>query len=84
MENICPVCNYNKLFEPPYDSEGYGSDEICPCCGFQFGCDDYPDKMESQRRWREEWIKKGCIWFSKGRPAPHQWNATEQLNKKND
>ena len=42
-QNICPVCNYDGLFDPPYDENGYGSYEICPCCGFQFGLDDYPD-----------------------------------------
>lgn len=64
MNNICPVCDYNGLFEPPYDANGVGSDEICPCCGFQFGCDDYPDKEAQIVLWRESWIKKGKPWFS--------------------
>ena len=38
-KNTCPVCNYDGLFDPPYDENGYGSYEICPCCGFQFGLD---------------------------------------------
>ena len=23
-KNICPVCNYDGLFAPPYDENGYG------------------------------------------------------------
>lgn len=44
MNNTCPICFYTALFDPPYDVNGYGSDEICPCCGFHFGYDDFPDK----------------------------------------
>lgn len=49
MMYTCPVCNYNELDEPPYNTHGYGSDEICPCCVFQFGYDDYPDKEDGQK-----------------------------------
>ena len=41
-ENICPVCGYDGLDEPAFDERGVGSDGICPCCGFQFGLDDFP------------------------------------------
>lgn len=64
MNNICPVCKYDGLYEPPYDEFGVGSDEICPCCGFQFGCDDFPDKDKQIKLWREKWILGGCQWFS--------------------
>ena len=67
MDNICPVCNCNELFEPPYDENGYGSYEICPCCGFQFGYDDFPNKTEQISLWRERWISEGCKWFSTSR-----------------
>jgi len=33
----CPVCDYDKLDEPPYDETGFGSFEICPRCGTEFG-----------------------------------------------
>ncbi len=38
MKNICPVCKFDGLLNPAYDNRGVGSDEVCPCCGFQFGC----------------------------------------------
>ena len=43
-ENICPVCGYDGLDEPAFDERGVGSDDICPCCGFQFGLDGFPHK----------------------------------------
>ena len=64
MKNICPVCGFDKLFEPPYNKKGVGSDEICPCCGFQFGLDDYPDKEYAIEKWRDDWTARGRPWFS--------------------
>lgn len=79
IKNSCPVCAFNGLFEPAYDEEyGYPSDEICPCCGFQFGLDDYPNKNKGIQKWRENWIRKGSLWYSKSRIQPN-WNLTEQL-----
>lgn len=74
MKNKCPICNYNDLYDPPYDSRGYGSCEICPCCGFQFGYDDYPNKEEAQKEWRDKWINYGYTWFSKIRIPSNGWN----------
>ena len=81
MNNKCPVCNYSELFDPPYNEDGYGSDEICPCCGFQFGLDDYPNKEKGIKIWRQHWIDDGCKWFSNSRLPSHNWNAKEQLNQ---
>lgn len=79
MEYTCPVCNYKGLYEAPYNTDGYGSDEICPCCGFQFGYDDYPNKIEGQKKWRLNWINSGYPWFSKSRLAPNGWDGKKQL-----
>lgn len=76
MENICPVCEYNGLYEPPYNKYGRGSDEICPCCGFQFGLDDsrLADKETAYDEWRHAWARKGCPWFSNFRLPPENWS----------
>lgn len=37
MNYTCPVCYYDKLDEPPYDETGFGSFDICPQCGTEFG-----------------------------------------------
>lgn len=55
----CPVCGYPDLEEPPYNEEGYGSFEICPNCGFQFGYDD-GGKFNTERihQYRHRWLEK--------------------------
>lgn len=72
MAYICKVCNYDGLFEPPYDEEDIPSDEICPCCGFHYGYDDDRGE-ESLLEWKARWISEGCPWFSKSRKAPKNW-----------
>ena len=74
MKYICPVCNYDGLFEELYDEEGVGADEICPCFGFQFVCDDFPDREKQQNIWKQKWIEEGCRWFSKSRKPPNGWD----------
>lgn len=81
MKNICPVCKYDGLLNPAYDNHGVGSDEVCPCCGFQFGCDDFPNKDESIAIWRKHWISLGCKWFSRKTLPPIDWNAEEQMKR---
>lgn len=73
----CPVCNYKGLFEPAYNKSGYGSDDICPCCGFQFGYHDYPNKEENIKKWRENWINRGCPWHY--RTPPEGWDSKKQI-----
>lgn len=73
------VCNYDGLYEPPYDERDIASDEICPCCGFHYGYDDYDKDKTIYKIWREEWIKKGHIWFSKGRLQPKGWDHKMQM-----
>lgn len=80
MKNICPICFYDGLFEPPYNSHGYGSYEICPCCGFEFGYDDYPNKEEQIMKWRKKWIADGYPWFSP-EDKPVDWNLPEQFKE---
>jgi hypothetical protein len=84
MSNMCPVCGYDSLFEPPWSGES-ASDEICPSCGFHFGYDDviaiHPSRAEAYREWRERWISAGMPWFSRGRPAPPSWDPRLQLTR---
>lgn len=79
MKYICEVCGYPYLIEPPYDKNGNGSYIICPCCGFEFGYDDYPDKEKSIIDWRNNWIENGYIWFSEKKAPPINWNPQKQL-----
>lgn len=67
----CPICGYEGLAEPPYYDDFAGSNEICACCGFEFGVDDFDcDAFEhdglterqivekSHHIWREKWINR--------------------------
>ena len=63
-KHICPVCDCDCLIDEPYNENGDGSYEICPCCGFQFGYDDFPNKEEQIKLWRINWIKNERKWFS--------------------
>jgi len=82
MTNSCLVCNYDNLIDLPYDEFGIASDEIYPCCGFQYGYDDDDAGQEVYGKWLEKWISNGCIWFSRSRKPPYGWNAKTQLRLK--
>jgi hypothetical protein len=81
------VCGYPGLLDPPYDDvSGGGSDEICPCCGTQFGYDDFSgdDPVLRRQRWtslRERWVAAGMAWWSKSRPPPPGWDPSNQLRR---
>mgnify|MGYP006899960767 FL=1 len=79
--NVCPVCGYDGLEEPPYanySDPSTGSFEICSCCGFQFGVDDL-DKGISHTEYRDQWIKNGAKWYSKSVEKPNNWDLISQL-----
>ena len=77
--NICPVCGYDDLSEPPYDKYNEPSYEICPCCGFEFGYDDFY-KHYTFKDFREKWIKEGAKLFNKERFS-RNWNESEMIKQ---
>ena len=58
--NICPVCGFDKLGEPPYahDKGSLPIFEICFCCGYQFGYDDTNLGLTFEA-YRKKWINDG-------------------------
>lgn len=74
MENVyqCPVCGYVGLDEPAYDTHGYGSCEICSCCGFEYGYSEDHDvqlgfvvtsvylREVAFQLYRKQWIEAGA------------------------
>jgi hypothetical protein len=79
---ICPVCGYNLGFAPWKGNSA--ADEMCPCCGIQFGYDDFAGGDIQLRQavygtWREEWIRGGMKWSSKGSKPPSDWDPSTQL-----
>lgn len=79
----CPVCGWDGLDAPAW-VENSAADEICPCCGTQWGLDDAgPGGVEGRARrhaeLRERWRASGAAWWSGSRPAPEGWDAGAQL-----
>lgn len=74
---LCPVCFFPDLEEPPREFS------ICPCCGTEFGVDDYsprgisPDVIHRELRW--EWLERGAPWFDAETPRPTGWSGFEQV-----
>lgn len=75
---ICPVCGYDGLDEPPYDSTGSASFDICPCCGTEFG---YDDSVKTHAEIRDRWLNNGGHWWSTTIPALANWNPYDQIKK---
>ncbi len=78
----CPACAFDLDFLP-WDGL-FPSDEICPCCGIQFGYDDAAGGDLYKRRniyesWKNRWIREGMQWKSIGIPPPINWDPAKQL-----
>ena len=71
-KNICPVCGYAALAEPPYDEQGYPTYVICPCCGFEFGFDD-SSREYTFEDYRIKWIEEGYQFFDE-EMKPEEWD----------
>ena len=77
-EHNCRVCG---LYLGP-DYLPWGEDgncptyDYCPCCGVEFGYQDYT--IESIKQYREEWISKGANW-SEPKIKPENWDKEEQF-----
>ena len=76
---ICPVCGYNQLNEPPFDSFGYPSYEICACCGYEYGFDDESEGL-SFSEYREKWINNGFKYRDEGE-KPKSWDKSMMLRQ---
>lgn len=72
MKFICPVCAYIDLPFAPADFN------ICPCCGTEFGNDDFDNSCEILR---QNWTRTGAKWWSPNTKPPLNWNAFTQLIK---
>ncbi len=70
MNYLCPVCFYPNLSSPPAD------EDICPCCGTEFGYDDYATSHHELRR---RWIQNGAPWFSQTTARPEHWSPLMQV-----
>jgi hypothetical protein len=74
---LCPVCFYSGFNEPPEEFD------ICPCCGTEYGIDDFALSPEDtsllHRQLRWQWVDNGAHWFDPGTPQPDGWNGIDQI-----
>lgn len=87
---ICPVCGLVLDFLP-WTQKGNPSDEICPCCGIQFGYEDMSwdrtGRINIYLDLRQKWIQGGMKWgwsfkhqkAFESDSAPQNWDPLEQL-----
>jgi RNA polymerase subunit RPABC4/transcription elongation factor Spt4 len=72
---ICPVCGYHGLAENPGpDPKYWGSHEICPSCGWQFGYNNPNGLLQ----YRALWVEAGANWFFPEK-QPRDWRLVSQL-----
>lgn len=76
-EHYCRVCGF-FIKDKPWGSDGKSPTyDICPCCGVEFGNEDY--SIDSIRKYRTHWINAGTAWFDTNQ-KPDNWNLEEQLD----
>lgn len=72
----CRVCGF-MLDCLPWGRFGTTpTEDICPCCGVQFGVMDETPLLARQAR--QEWLNDGAHWFDLSK-KPEHWNLEEQL-----
>lgn len=78
MKHICRVCGCDLMEDEPYDQFGCPTYVVCPCCGYEYGYDDFHLNI-SYEKFRKEWKELGYKWlYEKAKPI--NWNLKEQLN----
>jgi len=68
--NLCPICGYDRLLEPPLNFT------ICPSCGTEFG---YDDAFASHGQLRRAWLTNGAQWWSPVDVRPNNWDPLLQV-----
>ena len=66
----CSVCGFDHMPYPPVPYR------ICPCCGTEFGVDDY---VLSHEELRQAWIHTGMHWWDRITSPPAGWHPMRQL-----
>jgi hypothetical protein len=75
-KNYCRVCGfYNET--PPWGLTGeIPTYEYCPCCGVEYGNQDYT--LKSIREYRDSWIANGALW-DEPNERPEKWDLSKQM-----
>lgn len=66
LEKYCRVCGYEPP-APPYGPDGTTpSFDICPCCGVEWGYEDFTPI--GVKKYRDSWLADGAPWCYKKQP----------------
>ena len=71
------VCGYQLNYLPWGEDGKTPCFDICPCCGVEFGNEDYTE--ESLKEYRAKWISEGAHWFDP-KLQPQNWSLQEQIS----
>lgn len=75
-EHYCRICGL-YIEDEPWGNDGQSPTyEICPCCGVEFGNEDF--NLLSIEEYRKEWLENGANWFDK-KSKPILWDVNKQL-----
>lgn len=62
----CRVCGYEPV-DPPWGAAGHAPTyELCPCCGVEYGNEDYT--QSSTIEYRDRWLSDGGKWMDERHP----------------
>lgn len=79
----CPICGYELDVDPWKDN--IPTYDICPCCGIEFGYEDFrptsEERIPRHAELRQKWIDDGMPWWSKSNPPSVPWDPREQLKR---
>lgn len=77
----CRVCGLYLSYQPWGEDGNDPTYEICPCCGVEFGYEDY--SKSSIQEYRKQWIDNGCKWFILSK-KPTNWSFKIQSSQISD
>lgn len=72
----CPVCGLPLNFAPWGEDGKSPTYEICPCCGVEWGNEDYT--LDSLQAYRHKWLASGAEWCN-SQKKPQDWSLELQL-----
>lgn len=72
----CTICGLPLGFAPWGKDNNSPTYDICPCCGVEWGNEDYTS--ESRTEYRNKWLADGAKWFEPQK-KPVNWNLEQQL-----
>ena len=76
VDHNCRIWGFLNETLPWGDNGNCPTYEICPCCGVEFGNEDYT--LDSVIKYRNKWKNDGYAWFDISE-KPKQWLIEEQL-----